>query len=203
MPDIWSFLDTEIDTPVKFTDNFDESVLELASKARSTVEGDGQRFELEFRLADPLGAGMLGAALSVHRAKHRRGRPFTLPMPQHVGMRSLASPALCAVRAPVAAGAKSIEVRALATAKPAQAGRFVQIAAHPKVHQILSDTRDVGTDADSTLELYPALAIALTVAHRVDFNPVLRAKWGGRGVFSTTYRRGVMVAASIHVIEAV
>jgi len=211
------FLGLDYITPIKISSNQRVAINETLSLKRQSVSNDAQRWELGITLAPSNNKGGTtndahGAKLSVHKTLNGVHKPFTMPMPQHLGLSYSPTnlnnmPAGAATSAGAVATDSTFGRHGIVNLVPnrdgyLQAGWFIRFANHSKVYQVL-EYLELEDGTSSVLKIHPPLLSTVPSGGVIKSDPDITVYYAEDSDESVTYTNGIMVNASINVVEAV
>ena len=167
-----------------------------------TVGNGAQRWDLVITLepATTRGGTNAAAALAVHRSTNGFSRSFTMEMPQHLGTTATGStttdgdPAASVPADRVNQSGDSTVI--VHTGATASVGRFISFGNDgSKVYQVTGTT-------STTISIFPALIEDLADDTTVNLSPMITAFYAQDGVEGVTYVEGILVRATLNVVEA-
>lgn len=163
------------------------------------ARSDAQYWRLTFSLQPLPKKDARVATLFGHLADHNIHTPFTVDMPQHLGV-TYDSKSVITAMGDHSAGASIINVRGtIAVAVPAE--RFIKFANHPKVYRIRQAV-PIELAKTAQFRIYPALAKEVTNATQIVMSDVpLKCVYASSQVFGTSYLHGGLVQYTFAVEE--
>jgi len=180
-----------------------------------TVSNGAQRWELTVTLAPSNNKGTTaadkhGARLSVHRSMFGLHRPFTMKMPQHIGVTVSSSLDNNTLNGTTAAGTTNtnsvfgahgiINMSLNSGTSTLPAGLFFKISTGDKIYQVI-DEASLST-SNTAVKIFPPLVTAAASNTTIDIDPDITVYYAENGVEGVKYEGGIMTTATLEVIEA-
>jgi hypothetical protein len=210
------FLGLDYITPIKIASEERVSITETLSLKRQSISNDTHRWALGITLAPSNNKGGTaadahGAKLSVHKTLNGIHKSFTLPMPQHLGL-SYSPSNLNDRNAGSATSAGAVDTdstfgrHGILNLTPnvsgsIPAGWFIGFENHSKVYQVIEEV--TLTNGNSVVaKIHPPLVSNISQSTNLITDPDITVFYAQDSDESVTYTSGIMVQASISVVEA-
>lgn len=192
-----SFLGLDYVTPLNINSRGRVFRSETLNLKTQTVSNGTQRWDLTINL-EPTTSTSAATDLAIDRAMNGVSKSFLIPMPQHLTELQTAR-----FNTDGVTDSGDDRLNLVATSSGTiKKGQFITVGADTKVYQIVSNDATVTLGANATVVIFPPLVRNTIDGQGVNGEPDISVYYAADGVDGISYAEGIVVRATINVVEA-